>query len=430
VKILLLTSEFAPATGGIGTYGREIASAATDLGATVTVIAPDYLQDNSAVDRSLPFEVRRFRGGLHSMRDLPSKIRLARSCVGAERYDVIHAADWPFFIPVTLSRQLTQARILLTVHGTEINETQTPLKRLAIRTLGVFGSRTEIAANSRYTRELFRKRFAVDTQRIHAIRLGVSDFWFGHSNGRAATRAAYGIAPDRIVIVTVARITRRKGHPVTLAALSTLPRELRRQITWLVIGPDGEDDYVQQLKRLVATVDCDIRFLGAMPDQQIRDIYGAADFFCLTGVPDSSGRVEGFGLVYLEAAAGGLPSVATAIGGGPAGRSGGRRQVQAPARPARQGWQARGPPRVAVRARSRAAGHGGHRTRHCETRRGHRHAIHSCRGRLSSCPRSVVGALRSRNLSPVAIRKKTRREYSGRSPDRGPTAPSRVRTAC
>jgi glycosyltransferase involved in cell wall biosynthesis len=92
---------------------------------------------------------------------------------------------------------------------------------------------------------------------------------------------------------------------------------LRRRITWLVIGPDGEDDYVQQLKRLVATADCDIRFLGAMPDAQIRDIYGAADFFCLTGVPDSSGRVEGFGLVYLEAAAGGLPSVATTIGGVP-----------------------------------------------------------------------------------------------------------------
>jgi glycosyltransferase involved in cell wall biosynthesis len=205
----------------------------------------------------------------------------------------------------------------MTVHGTEINETQTPLKRLAIRTVGVFGSRTEIAANSRYTRELFRERFAVDSRRIHAIRLGVSGFWFGPRNGRAATRAALGIAPDRIVIVTVARITRRKGHPVTLAALSTLPRELRRRITWLVIGPDGEHDYVQQLKRLVAKVDCDIRFLGAMPDAQIRDIYGAADFFCLTGVPESSGRVEGFGLVYLEAAAGGLPSVATAIGGVP-----------------------------------------------------------------------------------------------------------------
>jgi glycosyltransferase involved in cell wall biosynthesis len=311
----MLTSELAPATGGIGTYAREIASAATGLGASVTVIAPDYGRDTTAIDRSLPFAVRRFPGGLHSMRELPAKILLARGHVGAERYDVIHAADWPFFIPVALSRRLTQARILMTVHGTEINETQTLLKRLAIRAAGVFGPRTEIAANSRYTRQLFSERFAVDAQRINTVWLGVSDFWFGQRNGRAATRAAYGIAPDRIVVVTVARITRRKGHPVTLAALSTLPRELRRKITWLVIGPDGEDDYVQQLRRLVATVDCDTRFLGAMPDEEIRDIYGAADFFCLTGVPDSSGRVEGFGLVYLEAAAGGLPSVATSIGG-------------------------------------------------------------------------------------------------------------------
>jgi glycosyltransferase involved in cell wall biosynthesis len=317
VNILMLTSEFAPTTGGIGTYAREIAAAAADLGADVTVIAPDYARDNTALDRALPFEVRRFHGGLHSMRDLPSKILLARSRVGSERYDVIHAADWPFFIPVALSRRQTQARLLMTVHGTEINETQTPLKRLAIRTAGVFGPRTEIAANSRFTRDLFRERFAIDPQRINSIWLGVSNFWFGQRNGRAATRAAYGIAPDRIVMVTVARITRRKGHPVTLAALSTLPKTLRRQITWLVIGPDGEQDYVQQLRRLVATVDCDIRFLGTKTDEQIRDIYGAADFFCLTGVPDSSGRVEGFGLVYLEAAAGGLPSVATAIGGVP-----------------------------------------------------------------------------------------------------------------
>jgi phosphatidylinositol alpha-1,6-mannosyltransferase len=317
VNILLLTSEFAPANGGIGTYAREIASATTDLGAKVTVIAPDYAQDTAAADSALGFEVRRFPGGLHSMRDLPAKIRFVRRLLGTERYDVVHAADWPFFIPVALSRRLTQARLLMTVHGTEINETQTPLKRLAIRGTGVFGSRTEITANSRYTRELFQERFAVDAERIKTVRLGVSDFWFAQRNGRAATRAAFGIAPDRVVIVTVARITRRKGHPVTLAALSTLPRDLRKRILWLVIGPDGERDYVKQLRHLVASVDCDIRFLGALPNKEIRDIYGAADFFCLTGVPDSTGRVEGFGLVYLEAAAGGLPSVATAIGGVP-----------------------------------------------------------------------------------------------------------------
>jgi phosphatidylinositol alpha-1,6-mannosyltransferase len=317
LRILQLTSEFAPATGGIGTYAREIASAATALGADVTVVAPDYGRDNRAADRSLPYEVRRFRAGLHSMKDLPSKILLARSLVRAERYDVVHAADWPFFIPVALSRNLAPGRILMTVHGTEINETQTPLKRLAIRTTGVFGRRTEIAANSGYTSELFRERFAVDEHRIRPIWLGVSQFWFGPRKGRAETRLAHGIAADRIVMITVARITRRKGHSVTLAALSALPRDLRKRLTWLIIGPEGEADYVKPLKGLVASTDCDIRFLGAIPDQDIRDIYGAADFFCLTGVPDSSGRVEGFGLVYLEAAACGLPSVATATGGVP-----------------------------------------------------------------------------------------------------------------
>jgi len=317
VNILLLTSEFAPALGGIGTYAGELASAATRLGARVTVLAPDYAGQTSAQVAPLPYEVIRFRGGLHSMRDLPSKIMLARSKIGAGRYDVIHAADWPFFIPVALCRWRTQARMLMTVHGTEINETQTPLKRLAIRSAGVFGPRTEIVANSEYTRNLFHERFAVDVRRVSAVRLGVSDFWFGPRRPRAAVREAYRLAPDRLVIVTVARLTHRKGHHLTLSALAGLPDELRRRITWLVIGPDGESSYVETFKRLVAATDCDIRLLGPQPDEHIRDIYGAADIFCLTSLPESSGRVEGFGLVYLEAAAGGLPSVATAVGGVP-----------------------------------------------------------------------------------------------------------------
>ena len=315
MNILLLTSEFSPANGGIGTYAREIAVAATQLGASVTMIAPDYDADNTAEDRTLPFEVRRYRGGLHAMRDMPSKIRLARAQVATQRFDVVHAADWPFFIPLALSRRLTDARILMTVHGTEINETQTPLKRLAIRSAGVFGPRTMIVANSRYTRELFRRRFSIAAQRVHAIPLGVSDFWFGARDNRAATRATYGIADDRIVMVTVARLTRRKGQLLTLSALRALPQELRRRIVWLVIGPDGEADYVGELRRLAGTADCAIRFLGALSDEQIRNIYGAADFFCLSGLPESSGRVEGFGLVYLEAGAVGLPSVATDVGG-------------------------------------------------------------------------------------------------------------------
>jgi phosphatidylinositol alpha-1,6-mannosyltransferase len=315
VDILLLTSEFAPAMGGIGTYAGEIAAAAARLGARVNLVAPDYGQDNAGRDHALPFKVVRFRGGLHSMKDLPAKMMLARNNVREHPYDVIHAADWPFFIPVALTRRQTPARLLMTVHGTEINETQTPLKRLAIRSAGVFGPRTEIIANSRYTRDLFCERFSVDAGQISAVNLGVSDFWFGERRDRADIRAGLGLAPERLVMVTVARITHRKGHHLTVAALARLPERLRQRITWLVIGPNGESDYVNEFRRLIETANCDIRLLGPLPNEEIRDIYGAADLFCLTGLTDSNGRVEGFGLVYLEAGAGGVPSVATAVGG-------------------------------------------------------------------------------------------------------------------
>jgi len=315
MKILLLTSEFAPLAGGIGTYAGEIAAAATELGAEVTTVAPDYGQDSRAADSALPFEVQRYPGAVHSMRDLPAKIMLARKHIAADRYDIVHATDWPFFIPVALARRLTDARVVMTVHGTEINEIQTPLKRLAIRTVGVFAPGTLIAANSNYTRNLFQSHFPVQQQCARTIPLGVSDFWFGDRQSAAEIRRSHQLGADRIVMVTVARLTRRKGHLVTLEALARLDSDIRRQITWLIIGPDGEPDYVAELRAVADAVDCDIRFLGALPNRSIRDIYGASDFFCLTGVPEASGRVEGFGLVYLEAGAAGLPSLATDVGG-------------------------------------------------------------------------------------------------------------------
>jgi phosphatidylinositol alpha-1,6-mannosyltransferase len=317
LNILLLTSEFSPARGGIGTYAREMAAAATALGADVTVAAPAYAENAAGDDDTLTFPVQRFPGGLHSSRDLPAKIGLARQMVRTRQYDIVHGADWPFFIPVALSRRLTIARLVMTVHGTEINEVQTPLKRLAIQASGAFGPRTEIVANSRYTRDLFIDRFPAQSKRAKAVQLGVSGFWFGTGRARDDTRRVLGITEERIVIVTVARMTRRKGHHLTLAALNTLPDDLRRRVTWLVIGPDGEAEYVDALRSVVGVTDCDVRLLGALPDAAIRDIYNAADFFCLTSALDPSGRVEGFGLVYLEAGAAGLPSVATAIGGVP-----------------------------------------------------------------------------------------------------------------
>jgi phosphatidylinositol alpha-1,6-mannosyltransferase len=142
----------------------------------------------------------------------------------------------------------------------------------------------------------------------------VADFWFGPRAERSKTREALGLSAEKVTMVTVAPLTRSKGHLATLAALANLHFLVRERLTWLVIGPDGETDYVEELKAAVTASDCDVRIMGALSAQQIRDVYGACDLFCLIAIPDSSKSIEECGLVYLEAAAGGLPSIATAVG--------------------------------------------------------------------------------------------------------------------
>ncbi len=140
---------------------------------------------------------------------------------------------------------------------------------------------------------------------------GVAEFWFGPRTPRAMTRAALGLAPEKIVIVTVASLMRRKGHGIVLAALTKLRAPLRERLTWLIIGAEGEHGYIAELKSAISASACDAHLLGSMRTQQICDIYGAADLFCLIDITVPLGSFEERGSVYLEAAASGLPSVAT-----------------------------------------------------------------------------------------------------------------------
>ena len=57
--------------------------------------------------------------------------------------------------------------------------------------------------------------------------------------------------------------------------------------------------------------------LGALPADEVKQRIAASDLFCLPGYAEPGGPVEGFGLVFLEAAAYGVPAVATRSGGIP-----------------------------------------------------------------------------------------------------------------
>lgn len=115
-------------------------------------------------------------------------------------------------------------------------------------------------------------------------------------------------------LLTVGRLVPRKGIDTVLQALPSLLRtfpHLQYQI-----GGDGPDR--GRLEQLVANLNLEkiVSFLGKIVPESLPDIYRQAQIFVMPTREEAGGRsIEGFGIVYLEASATGLPVIASRSGG-------------------------------------------------------------------------------------------------------------------
>lgn len=130
--------------------------------------------------------------------------------------------------------------------------------------------------------------------------------------GHAATADG---PPPTPTIVTVARLVDRyKGHDVVLQAL---PAVLRRvpDARWIVVGDGPLRPELEATARRLGVADS-VTFTGRVPDAGRDAILRAASVFVMVSrLPRTGMGGEGFGIVYLEAALHGVPSVAGAVGG-------------------------------------------------------------------------------------------------------------------
>jgi phosphatidylinositol alpha-1,6-mannosyltransferase len=142
----------------------------------------------------------------------------------------------------------------------------------------------------------------VDLERFHP--LGADD--------RRAARRRFDLDPDAPLVVGLSRLVPRKGFDVLVeagAALAT--RHPKLQIA--VVG-SGRDR--RRLERLAAHHGSPVRFLGRVPEHELPAVHGMADCFAMLCRDRWGGlEQEGFGIVFLEAAACGVPAVAGRSGG-------------------------------------------------------------------------------------------------------------------
>jgi phosphatidylinositol alpha-1,6-mannosyltransferase len=130
---------------------------------------------------------------------------------------------------------------------------------------------------------------------------------------RKDARQRFGLPVDGEVVVGVSRLVPRKGFDVLIQAAARLIGE-RADLT-VAIGGSGRDR--RRLERLARhTTQAPVRLLGRVPDDVLPQLYGCADVFAMACRNRWFGlEQEGFGIVFLEAAAAGVPQVAGASGG-------------------------------------------------------------------------------------------------------------------
>lgn len=156
----------------------------------------------------------------------------------------------------------------------------------------------------------FRRLYGDPRGQIEIVPPAVEHAFFAPGDRRGARRAI-GLPDDRPIVVFVGRIQPLKGPDVAIGALAAMRH--RDALLVLVGGASGPDGAVAaaQARRLAADlgVGSRVRFVEPQPHHLLSSYYRAADVVI---VPS---RSESFGLVALEAAACGVPVVASAVGG-------------------------------------------------------------------------------------------------------------------
>ena len=157
-------------------------------------------------------------------------------------------------------------------------------------------------------------RVCRSSKRIEVITPGVDiqRFKVLSSEQRIEARKQFGVAEDAELIVGISRLVPRKGFDVLIRAVARLAIEFPK--LRLIVGGDGRDR--ARLERIARELMSPTTFLGRVSDDDLPKLYGCADINAMLCRSRWMGlEQEGFGIVFAEAAACGVPQIAGRSGG-------------------------------------------------------------------------------------------------------------------
>lgn len=297
---LLVTNDFPPKVGGIQSYLYELWRR---LPAGETTVLTTPRRGSEPWDGAQSFRIERVREPV--LLPTGSLARRIDALARAVEADVVVLDP---MLPVGLvGRRLDSAPYLVVVHGAEVT---VPGRLPGVRALArrvLAGAEGVVAAGEYPARQAVALQPGlrgvvvppgVDVERFRPL---------DHDERRAARRR-FDLPLDAPLVTGVSRLVPRKGFDVLIDAVAGLDD------VHLAIAGSGRDRL--RLERRARRAPGRVHFLGRVPDEDLPALYGCADVFAMLCRDRWGGlEAEGFGIVFLEAAACGVPVVAGRSGG-------------------------------------------------------------------------------------------------------------------
>jgi phosphatidyl-myo-inositol dimannoside synthase len=307
VRIALVAPEFPPDVGGMHTLARGLAQAlaATDDVSVLTVArdpesSTDGFRVHRVLDGRLHVDAERMRAYeeqvdfwlLLNGGSTPIATFLAKPA-----FAYLHGNDF-------LNPWIGYGSWWLEpVRRPYMGSIRRALRRAALRR--AMPAIRHVFTNSARTAELAEQRLALAPGRITVCPPGVDDCFFqGHE----------GCSDGFLHLLTVTRLTRysaRKNVDGVLAALALLKGRLA--IRYTIVGDGDDRARLEDLARELGVAE-EVEFAGTLAAEELLGRYRKADLFILASKA-SRDDVEGFGIVYLEACAAGVPVICSREGG-------------------------------------------------------------------------------------------------------------------
>lgn len=301
---LLVTNDFPPKVGGIQSYLWELWRR---LPADLVAVHSTPYEGAREFDAAQDFAVSRSREPV--LLPTPMVSRRVGRLAEAHRADLV---IWDPALPVGHAAPKVELPYAVVLHGAEVTVPgRLPGTRQLLRRV-LRGASLVICAGRYPAAEAERAAGrslptvvvppGVDTDRFQPL----------DSAERASVRQELGLPVDAPLVVSVSRLVPRKGMDTLIRAAA----RLRDRVPDVVVAIAGSGRDRARLEGLIASTGAPVRLLGRVPDEVLPGLYGAGDVFSMSCRNRWGGlEQEGFGIVFVEAAAAGVPAVAGESGG-------------------------------------------------------------------------------------------------------------------